>query len=167
MVTVWSLTLETQEEASDRKQNCSIAVVRDRKPKTSWSQCLPWYGYWARSVTMDDSSPAKMRRAERRRRTWGGKNISRLRTSTDPGFDSFLEGIKEFATVSATCRSRPEEDEGMRRGCTERKGVTLRVWALFSCTDTHTNDPDSLCCCVKSTETVLNLRRKWDLGLIV
>lgn len=34
------LTLETQEVAWDRKQNCRIAVARDKKAKTSWSQCV-------------------------------------------------------------------------------------------------------------------------------
>lgn len=149
------LTLETQEVAWDRKQRWRIAVARDNKARRSWNQCLHWRRHWARSVAKDHSSPNNMRRAEMRRRTCGIKPVVFI---TEIIFESFawehllhliaildvFERITVFVTVMANCRSSPEEDEGMRSGWTEIKGVTLCVWAHSSCMDTHTDKADSL-----------------------
>lgn len=65
------LALETQELAWDRKQICRMAAVREKRAKTSWSQCLHWCRHWTPSAATDHSSPNKMRRAETKRRTCG------------------------------------------------------------------------------------------------
>lgn len=80
----------------------------------------------------------------------------------DLGVYSLFEGLEDFVTMSATCRSSPEWVEGTRRVCMERDGVTLHNGCLSSWTDTQTKNPDSLWYCVKSTTIVLKLKRKLD-----
>lgn len=50
----------------------------------------------------------------------------------DLGVYSLFEGLEDFVTMSATCRSSPEWVEGMRRVCMERDGVTLHNGCLSS-----------------------------------
>lgn len=56
-------------------------------------------------------------------------NFQRTR---DLGVYSLLEGLEDFVTMSATCRSSPEWVEGTRRVCMERYGVTLHNGCLSS-----------------------------------
>lgn len=62
-------TWETQEVAWARKQRWSTLVANDNAANRSCSQCLPWDGYWARSLAIDRNSPINMARAEPRRKT--------------------------------------------------------------------------------------------------